>query len=505
MRVPRFISVEGFISNQDFLGTDSVDQSATVVNSQSQDVLNRFPTIKWLAKSAVSHIALPVADVATIFAVVVLTAACCGNSLGYEVLFTSSLLSLILFASFALFGLYPGIGLTPAVEIRLTSIIVSTLLSAYAAATIVSTRNPWILFSVSLIWLGLLVALPISRGAMRTILANFSWWGASAIVVGTGETGVSIFQSLRDNPTWGLRPVGMVDDRVRLPGAAGAYLGNASDMERLVKKHGVTWCIVAIPDRPRADVLRLVDSYAGLIPNSLVVPDLAGLPSLWTAAVDCGGFPGLRLKERLLMPIPKLAKRVMDLLLATSIAVALLPMFLALAAIVKLTSRGPIFFSQDRIGLNGEAFRIWKFRTMVVNAEEVLAKYLDENSELKAEWEKNSKLKKDPRITGIGHLLRKTSLDEFPQIWNVLTGDMSLVGPRPIWESDLEKYGKSSELYLRVRPGITGLWQVSGRNNTTFEQRVQLDGYYVRNWSPWLDLCILLVTVRVVLLREGAY
>ena len=183
----------------------------------------------------------------------------------------------------------------------------------------------------------------------------------------------------------------------------------------------------------------------------------------------------------------------------------LLPLLFAVAIAIKLTSKGPIFFGHGRIGREGKIFRAWKFRTMAANADEVLEQYLSAHPELREEWEKDHKLKDDPRITKIGKLLRKTSIDELPQIWNVLRGDMSLVGPRPIVTAEIEKYGEYFDLYTIVLPGITGLWQVSGRNDTTYEERVKLDSYYVRNWSPWMDLYLLMRTVKIVLLAEGAY
>jgi lipopolysaccharide/colanic/teichoic acid biosynthesis glycosyltransferase len=142
---------------------------------------------------------------------------------------------------------------------------------------------------------------------------------------------------------------------------------------------------------------------------------------------------------------------------------------------------------------------------MVLDADRILEKFLAERPDLRREWERDHKLKNDPRVTRVGRLLRKTSLDELPQLWNVLMGDMSLVGPRPIVHQEIERYGASFELYTRVKGGLTGLWQVSGRNDTTYDQRVQLDTFYVRNWSVWLDLCILFRTIAVVLFGHGAY
>jgi Undecaprenyl-phosphate galactose phosphotransferase WbaP len=176
-----------------------------------------------------------------------------------------------------------------------------------------------------------------------------------------------------------------------------------------------------------------------------------------------------------------------------------------IAMLVKWSSKGPVFYGHERIGEGGRTFRAWKFRTMVENADETLEQYLQADPSLQVEWATNHKLKRDPRITNIGKLLRQTSLDELPQIWNVIRGEMSLVGPRPIVRNEVIKYGEEFDLYRRVRPGITGLWQVSGRSKTTYEERVTMDVHYVRNWSVWLDAYLLAKTVGVVLGKQGAY
>ncbi len=197
--------------------------------------------------------------------------------------------------------------------------------------------------------------------------------------------------------------------------------------------------------------------------------------------------------------------RVLDIALILLAAPYILLALIILVFLIKLDSPGPVFFRQIRIGRLGRKFAVYKFRTMVQNADQVLQDYLDKSPELKVEWLATHKLKQDPRVTRLGSLLRTWSLDELPQLWNVIIGDMSLVGPRPIVDAEVEKYGKCFELYIQVRPGLTGLWQVSGRNNTTYERRVELDEYYVRNRSLKLDLQILLKTVLVVLKKDGAY
>ena len=216
----------------------------------------------------------------------------------------------------------------------------------------------------------------------------------------------------------------------------------------------------------------------------------------------------LRIDAQLLLPGAQLLKRAFDLVVTLVGGIAVLPLVGLIALLMKISSPGPVFYSQNRVGRHGRLFRSWKIRTMVVNAEQVLEDCLARDPAMKAEYTKYCKLKNDPRVTPIGHFLRRTSLDEIAQLWNVLRGDMSLIGPRPFMPHEVVKYVEMQDdlaLYLRVVPGITGLWQVSGRATTTFIRRIEFDSQYVRNWSPWLDAYILVRTIRVVLLREGAF
>ncbi len=203
--------------------------------------------------------------------------------------------------------------------------------------------------------------------------------------------------------------------------------------------------------------------------------------------------------------IRETTKRFVDVGLSVVGGLAVLPAFLLIAVLIRCTSQGPVLYCQRRIGKGGRFFSLWKFRTMVANADEVLERCLSEDEALRHEWEAEHKLRRDPRITAVGRFLRKTSLDELPQVWNVLRGEMSIVGPRPIVTAEVCKYASAFEDYIQVRPGITGLWQVSGRNTLPYDQRVQLDTFYVHNWSLGLDLHILRRTAKVVLDGEGAY
>jgi Undecaprenyl-phosphate galactose phosphotransferase WbaP len=201
----------------------------------------------------------------------------------------------------------------------------------------------------------------------------------------------------------------------------------------------------------------------------------------------------------------RLVKRTLDIVLILLAAPLLLLVLAIIAIIVRISSPGPIFFSHRRIRHHGTFFTMWKFRTMCGNSAEVLERYLVSNPAARAEWKKTHKLKCDPRVTVVGEFLRRTSLDELPQFWNVLTGSMSLVGPRPIVAAEVEKYGEYFADYCLVKPGITGLWQVSGRSACTYAERVQLDRQYAHNWSLWGDVKILLKTLPSVVNQDGAY
>lgn len=199
------------------------------------------------------------------------------------------------------------------------------------------------------------------------------------------------------------------------------------------------------------------------------------------------------------------AKRTLDLVLATSLIVVLAPLIIFITMIIRISDGGNAIFTQRRIGRDGVEFDCLKFRTMVLNAPEKLAEILASDSDAAEEWGRDQKLRNDPRITKFGKFLRKTSLDELPQLWNILKGEMSVVGPRPIVEDEVPKYGRYFGAYASVTPGVTGLWQISGRNDTTYDERVMLDAEYAKTRSVWLDMKILFLTVPAVLFSKGAY
>jgi len=355
-----------------------------------------------------------------------------------------------------------------------------------------------------------LFLVPLIRRLVRGWCAKQSWWGIPAIIMGDRETGIMILEMIEGHMRLGLRPVALLLDGEHdllsdLPISANVFVGELSHANSLALDFASCYAVIAMPSTGSERIRRIFSEHANEYHRVLIVPDLSGMCSLAVSAKDVCGILTLEVEQKITRKLSQFAKRAFDFGICTFLMILGLPVFLVLCAAVRFTSRGPVFYGQSRIGRDERPFRVWKFRTMVVDADTVLEKHLESNPELRAEWMRDHKLRKDPRVTFIGRFLRKCSLDELPQIWNVLCGEMSLVGPRPIVQSEIEKYGHIFRQYKRVNPGITGLWQISGRNNTTYQRRIQIDDYYVRNWSMSLDLYILLRTMRTVLFTEGAY
>jgi len=244
------------------------------------------------------------------------------------------------------------------------------------------------------------------------------------------------------------------------------------------------------------------DMHSQSSETSAIDSQIYALPDVGTSAG--GGFVRFHEGPRHLLRY-RVVKRLLDVFLVLLFSPILLPVIAAIGAAIRLGSPGPVFFSHRRISRHGAFFSMWKFRTMVTNSQQILEDYLEAHPEARAEWRKTHKLKNDPRVTPIGNFLRRTSLDELPQLWNVLTGSMSLVGPRPIVAAEVEKYGPYFADYCLVKPGVTGLWQISGRSQTTYPERVQLDCRYANNWSLIGDVRILFKTFTSVVNQDGAY
>ncbi len=263
--------------------------------------------------------------------------------------------------------------------------------------------------------------------------------------------------------------------------------------------------IIAMPGLEPARLVRLVQSMSEFFPWILVVPNLFGVTAINVVPRQVQGILGLELRQNLLFWWSQAVKRLIDLILIVFLLPWVLIVGMVISFAILIESGRPLFYIHNRIGRRGKPFRAWKFRSMLHSGDEVFKSAMDQSSALKEEWEQSHKIRDDPRLTFIGKVIRRLSLDELPQCWNVLKGDMSIVGPRPIIAAEIPKYGEAFELYKQVRPGLTGLWQVSGRSDLPYQDRVWLDSHYVRNWSIWLDIIILIRTVGVVLTGKGAY
>ncbi len=424
----------------------------------------------------------------------------------YAPLFTALPLFFVVFSAL---DMYPGIAANAIEEFRKTlhAVTLSYLL-LIVSTFFVTLHMHYSRIAFTLSWVLTLALVPLGRRAVRAWGSKQPWWGVPTVIFGANQTGEAMLKVLQDQPTLGLRPIALLNETPlpqRPARAEGLFMGEFSHAEALSGRNKGCYAILAMPELPASQLEELLNEYSHHFHHVLVLPDVAGMSSLWVSAKDLGGMLGLEIEQRLSQTMPRLLKRSFDLSVALLVAGCFLPLFVALYLTVRLSSPGPVFYGQRRIGRGHELFTAWKFRSMVTNADEVLETHLERDPALRAEWERDRKLKRDPRVTAVGRLMRKTSLDELPQLWNVLSGEMSLVGPRPIVMAEVDRYGRRYQHYRRVTPGITGLWQISGRNNTTYERRTEIDEYYVRNWSVAMDLYILYRTVKTVLFTEGAY
>lgn len=343
------------------------------------------------------------------------------------------------------------------------------------------------------------------RLGRRLVQANLRRRGlglARVLVVGAGEVGRAVMRNIMVHPELGYRVVGFVDDD---PGKTelGRFkrLGALDDVEDLLAREHVDEVIITLPWMYQRKILALVRACARRHVRARVVPDMFQLALNQLDVDDIGGLPLIGVKEPGTPGLARVVKRLLDVAGAMLVLGVLGVPMLIVAALIKLDSPGPALFTQTRVGKNGQTFLIYKFRSMYVDAEARLA-------ELKARNEASGplfKIKDDPRITGVGRWLRRLSIDELPQIINVLRGEMSLVGPRPGLPHEVAQYQPWQRERLSVTPGMTGLWQVSGRSELTFDEMCLLDIYYIENWSLGLDVQILLRTPARVLFGSGAY
>ena len=414
----------------------------------------------------------------------------------------------VFIVGYACVRLYPNVPLSPADELRRLTVVTS--LSCMALATGIFLTKGGDHFSRAtgvMAWVLALMLVPAARSTLRMMVSRRPWWGYPVLVIGSGATAAHAVRSLRRQPETGLKPVAVVAhrDHHRSRFCGLPVIGSLSACDDAARRLGVRHALLVTPDLPRPDADAALDRLRHTLPHVLLVPHLgSGAGSLWVGTVDLAGVLSLEVRHRLLDRGRLTLKRIIDVALIIAFSPLLLPLLATLWLLVRLTARGPVMYSQPRVGRGGRPFTLWKFRTMRRGADILLHQHLERDPGLRHQWRRHGKLHRDPRVTRIGRFLRATSLDELPQVWNVLNGTMSLVGPRPVPADELTKYGDIAELYKQVRPGITGIWQVSGRSRTTYEERVSMDAYYVRNWSVWLDLHLLSRTALAVVLQKGA-
>jgi lipopolysaccharide/colanic/teichoic acid biosynthesis glycosyltransferase len=469
---------------------------------------------------------------------------------------------LVCCALFAAVGLYSAMALSPPDELRastmaLTFVTISGLVMAFVVH---AQGSRWTLGGALTWWACAVVLVPVCRALLRSRFAGSGWWGHPVVVIGAGKVGRSTVRTLRAQPGFGLKPTMILDDddathgtlrarlnagaievnsvtqrttdlvtpsmRLRTSDLIGApgdssppppprARGMFAEVERvpvvggfalapvLANRLGISYAILALPNQSGEQLLHITERFGGAFSHLLVIPDLFGFASLGVPARDVGGVLGLEVRQQLMLSWPRLAKRVMDLTLTVLGVLVILPFVVLLCVAIKVDSRGPVLYFQDRVGRDGKRFRAAKFRSMRGDGEARLRAVLDADPNLRAEYEEFHKLTSDPRVTRVGRIVRKYSLDELPQLWNVLRGEMSLVGPRPYLEREVPQMQGKEGIILRAMPGMTGLWQVSDRNATGFSARLRMDVHYVRNWSPWLDVHILARTLGVVLRGTG--
>ena len=409
---------------------------------------------------------------------------------------------------FWIMKLYPGIALAPAEETR-----GFTIASFLAHGAVMVTR--YIQYNqVDSVFAALMISfllstfiLMICRDIMHALLGGINMKGIPTVVYGAGTTGRLMVDRMLNAKKIGYEPALILDNDPRcgdsyrsIPIIHDTNLG-----PEIVKRHNIKMAIVAMPHLDQAEMTRMTNYSVSAFRYNVLIPDFFNINNIWMSVRDFDGILGLATSHKLKMYWNLAMKRLLDIAFVTVGGLIILPILLLIALIVKLSSPGPVLYGHKRLGLNGKHFRAYKFRSMIMDADKKLEAILEADPRLREEWEASHKLKDDPRITAIGKLLRKFSLDEFPQLINILKGEMSFVGPRPVTDPEIEKYGENALRILTVKPGLTGLWQVSGRSDTDYAERVSYDLYYLQSWSVWLDFWILYRTPGAIIKGRGAY
>lgn len=362
---------------------------------------------------------------------------------------------------------------------------------------------------IVLAWGLSLFIFPLSRYLTKLILIKLKLWKKKLLIIGANPLGFNVVKSIRQNKSMGYEIIGFLDDD---PQAIGKtydgiqVIAPISRLEEVSLERNSKDIFIALPHLSKDDLSGLLQKCEKTGESMRIVPRIGDLITTGVEAESLGQVLTLNVKNNLAKPWNILIKNLYDLASTFVLTTLLLPLFAVISIAIKLDSKGPVFFVQKRTGKNKKVFRIIKFRSMYVNSDAELNDFLNHNSHVQQEWAKYRKIKgHDPRVTRVGKVIRKFSLDELPQVFNVLRGEMSLVGPRPYLPEELEEKEHFGEMVARVKPGLTGLWQISGRNALPFSERMTMDEYYIRNWSLWLDMVIFLKTIRVFFSGKGAF
>ncbi len=507
-------------------------QTLETVDRQAAEMLNKFCTTNSRSNQTATQLAnrsaaqsfltatpLAIADFFSLYVCLFLTSAAVERLIGVSTMQvenrTAFFISLVILPIANLAGLYPGLGLGSVVEFRqLARALLSTLFvfGGIGWFCFPDMKVFYLLVAVA----AFAVSLPMimsTRFAARQIAKHCSWWGSPTLIVAEPKRGLELYRRMQYEIEQGFRPVGLLLDPSqywatdKLSNPANLPIYDIRNADEVAVKLGVTWVIVSpCANREMAPIL---DQSLAAIPNRILLSSSQMDMSIWDQMFCIGSSTGLRFGGAHPSSVQLAAKRALDLILTAMALVVGFPFLASICLLVRLSSRGPIFYSQRRIGYGGREFQAWKFRSMQQNADQFLEKYLSNNPAARWEWNETHKLRNDPRVTTIGKFLRATSFDELPQLWNILLGDMSLVGPRPIVDSPtydasyVHQYPEEFEAYKTVRPGLTGLWQVRCRNSGVYELRIYWDMYYIRNWCIWLDLYLIMRTIKTVAMREG--
>lgn len=382
--------------------------------------------------------------------------------------------------------------------------IVSIILFLYVGQIAASTSRLFIILFGIISFLFLI----FSRYIVKKIFERFGVLQIPILIIGAGKTAEILAKCILDDVGMGYKVIGLLEDNNVEDGILKKFpvLGGFADAESVIKKTGVQNLLIAAPGLEQVTLVKLIDAVQPLVKSVGVVPNLVGVPM---SGVEIESLLNekimiLYLKNNLVKPVNKLLKIFFEIILTVISIVIFSPVLCIIALLIYLDSKGPIIYDGKRVGQGEKEFKCYKFRSMYVNGEEILANYLQNNNDKLQEWQIFHKLNDDPRVTLVGKFLRKTSLDELPQIFNVLMGHMSLVGPRPYLKNEIKEMGEAKNIILLAKPGITGYWQVNGRSDVSFEERVKMDCWYVKNWSLWIDLLIIFKTIKVVINKTGA-